>query len=482
MKNSTRITKFTPSQEVALRDIERFRNTPIDHKNINSRVLVLIGPAGSGKTTLIKYAFEDLIECDEDLDIDDEKMFRPSLFKSLPNVVGVCVAHKAKRNLKKSIPFVKTFASYFNMDSDVTIDGNREFVVNPSKLSTSMAKKYIRVVVHDEVSMYDHAMIQLVLKETHPNTKIILMGDDAQLPPINSEGDEDSPAFKLKNIVKLKERVRQTEGNPILELSDIIREEIYGNKDIGRILSAMKEHSLDDGKGFTSLRYRDFLNDYKNSTDNYIESKVIAYRNEAINNFNGHIRNYLHPNTHALYSKGEIIYMNDTYFNELKEEISPIDHLEEIMMLDENKEYRCYNSDEYTILNVEIAMLENIKVYKVWVKDENDRLVYIPFVHPEGEAEWKKRYYGLTNLANKAIDYEKRKYFFKLRWGFVRKFGNGAYAYALTAYKAQGSGYKNIYVDVNDIVTLDKISAKRKLQTLYTAITRAEHKVTFLKQ
>ena len=60
-------------------------------------------------------------------------------------------------------------------------------------------------------------------------------------------------------------------------------------------------------------------------------------------------------------------------------------------------------------------------------------------------------------------------------------FADCSYAYALTGHKAQGSGYKYIYIDTNDILTIGPISNKRKLQALYTAMTRATDLVSFLK-
>lgn len=42
----------------------------------------------------------------------------------------------------------------------------------------------------------------------------------------------------------------------------------------------------------------------------------------------------------------------------------------------------------------------------------------------------------------------------------------------------QGSGFTNVYIDIADIMSTP-ISDKRKLQTLYTAITRATHQVIF---
>ena len=164
------IVKFSPSQEVALKRIEDFKKAPITN-DVNSRVLVIIGQAGSGKTTLVKYAFEDWIMSDSKKDINGSF----DLFNT-PKVVGVTLAHQAKKNLRKSVPVCKTFASYFGMKETYGPEGQRYFETDPYLLNLALCKAPVKVAIHDEVSMYDLAMIKTVLEETSPKTKIILMG------------------------------------------------------------------------------------------------------------------------------------------------------------------------------------------------------------------------------------------------------------------------------------------------------------------
>jgi len=193
-KNEERITKFSPDQILALERIEEFRKQPIVKNDVNSRVMVIIGAAGVGKTTLIKYGLEDLIAKDTEKEYDDEQV-DGGLFSSTPEVIGVCLAHQAKKNLRKSLPHTKTFASFFGMKETHGDEGQKKFEVDEYALRFALCKADLSFVVHDEVSMYDIDMINIILKETNPRTKIILMGDACQLPPINTVGDDDSPAF-----------------------------------------------------------------------------------------------------------------------------------------------------------------------------------------------------------------------------------------------------------------------------------------------
>ena len=67
-----KIENFSEDQKNALKAIEEFKKIPIDKNNVNSRVFVLSGPAGSGKTTLIKYALSK--ELNEDMSYFNEDM------------------------------------------------------------------------------------------------------------------------------------------------------------------------------------------------------------------------------------------------------------------------------------------------------------------------------------------------------------------------------------------------------------------------
>lgn len=462
-----KIENFTQSQEIGLEKLKAFMKS-------KDRVFVLEGKAGTGKTTIIRYALQkeidaDIANCSKDSDSTDF-MF------STPNVMGVTISHKAKQVLGNSIHLVRTYASYFGLKQRYEQDGTKIFVKDAFLSKTADCKLPVKVVVHDECSMYDSAMIKNILEETAVGTKIIFMGDPGQLPPINSVGDEDSPVFNMfKNKHTLKERVRQTKGNPIIDLSDVIYNEIFNGKsekDLSIAYNAFKNEQIIDGKGFNTIYYQDFLKHYKGCSNDYLDSKVVAYRNDKVNTFNSAIRNFVHNKPDRKFIVGEIIYLNESYYHQNKG--------------DRFVKWVCYNSDEYKIIDIKKDVIDKVDVYLLYVdkkghqqlQDVNDP--YIPVVAEEGEAHYKKTCFFRRKAALEAYGGEAKKKW-KYYYSFVNKFGNVAYGYCYTGYKAQGSTFKNIFVDVNDIVTVSPISEKRKLQALYTAITRASHKVSFLK-
>lgn len=491
MQNIT-IHDLTKSQQIAFKGLSDWLESPITN-DPNTQVAVLSGKAGTGKTTLIKLILDQYLEEDRQKDPNtnfaEEMGFKKGKMQMLglnygdtPNVWGVTVAHKAKNVLARSIHFVNTFASYFGLKEQYDQSGKLEFIQDEYKMQRSNCRLPHRVAVHDECSMYDESMKNTVLTNTRQNVKIIFMGDPHQLPPISSEGDDDSPIFKdFKNIWFLEERVRQTEGNPIIDLSDIVAEQIFREIKFGEVddrisivLNAIKESKIIDGKGFDFLKYRDFLAHYKNSSEDYLDSKVVAYRRDKVLSFNQEIRKYLHGNPYAPYIPGEIIYMNETYYSENDD-------------TDKKFKWVCYNSDEYKILDVaKHSIIEDVDCDLLYVDKTNHKHLasvsnpYIPIVSKEGMKSYNQiSFFRKRGALEAEPRYKAGKW--KYYYDFTNMFGNVSYGYCYTAHKSQGSTFKNVYVDINDILTIGPISVKRKLQAIYTAITRASHLVIFLK-
>jgi len=59
---------------------------------------------------------------------------------------------------------------------------------------------------------------------------------------------------------------------------------------------------------------------------------------------------------------------------------------------------------------------------------------------------------------------------------FVDQFADIIYGYAITTHKSQGSTYKNVYVEMSDIIS-NNPNDKNSHQCLYTAVTRASDKI-----
>jgi energy-coupling factor transporter ATP-binding protein EcfA2 len=457
--------EFTPSQKIADQKIREFLLSPVT--DFDSKVLVLIGPAGSGKSTILKYSLSRYLKQDLENDEYNEDNFGQGFGEYIPNVFGVTVSHKAKQVLKRSIPNCGTYVNYYGLSADYSRgDGSVKFVKKPRNPNNPKIPPHelpFQVVVHDEVSMHSMKDIHNLEMYTHPSSKVILVGDVNQLPPIVERGefvsDMDSPIFTyFDNVTELIEPVRQTLGNPILEIAREIIKEIKGNKNFDRILKLIKTDKFADGIGHRYIKRTqlipDFTDEYKANND----TRVIAYYNKTVDRINKSIRKKMFSNADDKLVSGDAIYMNDSYE-------SPI-----------NKD-NFFNSEEFIISNLSTCSVSqyNLLCYKVNVDPLRPEGINI--IHESNEAKFKKILKEKKDALRASVG--QQRYFKGKEYSeFKRSFGDVSYGYCFTAYKAQGSGFKNVYVDILDIET-SSLTNKRKLQTLYTSITRATHQVIF---
>lgn len=456
--------EFTPSQKIADQKIREFLKKPIT--DFDSKVLVLTGGAGTGKSTILKYSLSDYLREDLNNEEYDEDSFGENFGSYIPNVFGVTVSHKAKNILRRSIPNCGTYVNYFGLSPDYNRDGSVTFVKKPRNPNSTKIPPHelpFQIVVHDEVSMYDMRDIHNLEMYTHPSSKIILVGDINQLPPIAEKGqfvsDMDSPIFTyFENVVELKEPVRQTLGNPILEIAREIIEEIQTGKNFDRIMDLIKEDSFSDGIGHRYIKRGNMISDFISEYQSDNDTRVISYYNDTVKKINNTIRKKMFNNPTDKFVVGDAIYLNDTY---------------------ESPEYKYnfYNSEEFIIKDLSRCKVSDhgILCYKAYVDQERPEGINI--VHESNEAKFMK-IFKEKKAALKTATGKQRYFKGKDLSDFRRAFGNVSYGYDFTAYKAQGSGFKNVFTDIIDIET-SALTDKRKLQTLYTSITRATHQVIF---
>lgn len=438
-----RIT-LTRDQEIGVQKIKAFLKS-------DNRYFRLIGRAGRGKTTLVKYALEELIAEDSD--------------SKFPNVIGIALAHAAKNVLMGSIPNCRTFASAYGYKERIHDDGRRTF--EPSKYfeEPPVGHLDIPVFVHDEVSQYSNEMKKIIFEKTSIFSKTIFMGDNAQLPPIDPtmKIDADSPIFEMELpeecTHELKEPIRQKHGNPILDLSDVLIEEIFGNHNLNRVIMEILKPKLQDGYGYLCEPKHVIYDHYLSQEP--MKNKLIAFRNNAVARINTEIRGMIFPGVKEPLVKNDLICMTNNFKSE-----KPF--------------YKLQNSEQFVIKEINHFDVlpphsyDEIECYygKVDTAYTNS---FVVTPTPDGAENYLKNYNRLMHFANQ------NKSLWKNVYQFTDTFSDFTMGYAINAYRSQGSTYENVYIDLIDILTVSKLTPKRKLQTIYTALTRAKQKVYFIK-
>lgn len=189
---------WTPGQEFLFRDIPRW------HKRANEQLYKIIGPAGTGKTTIAKHVIE-------------------LMGLSIHDVIFVAFTGKASSVLNlKGLP-AQTIHSVFYELRKVPYYKDGEVVKRNGRIETRLEfapvdfiPKNIKLIWLDESGMADEKMAKDMLKHGIP---IISTGDPFQLEPIFGF----SP-FVLDPDAELFEITRQAEGSGIIQLATMIRE------------------------------------------------------------------------------------------------------------------------------------------------------------------------------------------------------------------------------------------------------------------
>ena len=178
--------------------------------------LTVDGSAGTGKTTVLRYIYES------------EDNLNKTFCTIDPNYTDKYMVLTATTNKAVNVLQSQFSNTFVNVRTIHSLLGLRPF---KGRLSSSYTLKHLaqslgnRIIVIDECSMINQDLFQLNRnRATTYNVKILYVGDSLQLPPVN---EEISLTFAtVKNKVVLTDIVRQEEGNPLLELFSLLRDDI----------------------------------------------------------------------------------------------------------------------------------------------------------------------------------------------------------------------------------------------------------------
>lgn len=405
---------------------------------------LLSGFAGSGKSFLVNYIV-DLVR-------DEYKMIRlihPAARE--PKFYFTATTNKAARVLGN---FIGADATTIHQLIGLTVRNN--FSTGTTFLAESReGGKDLdnSIVVIDEGSMITRELLQWIRKKATEavNCKVMYIGDNYQLPPINETSSPLFDAIPKAQTHFLTEIQRQAAGSPIIKLSQ-------GYRDI-----------LDDAgcwptpvnDGTTIIVHTDVTSWRIAVRSAYQEDhgpddlRVLAWTNDRVAGYNKWIRKQM-GYTSEIFDVGEIVSSN-----------APII---------KNNRILAATDSFHKVLSIRPSLQNNIQGHMVEVRVRHGQDTMTVF-QPDCWVAARQVLSDKAKIAKRTRDPEKRSEqwaeFFQMKneWADFRPI------HAQTVHKSQGSTYRKVFIDVNDIGRNNRWYEVARL--MYVAITRASHEVHF---
>ena len=389
--------------------------------------IVCTGSPGMGKTHLISWFVNEGYS--RYLQICAENQI-PVVFDKRPVVTATTNKAAEVLSAKLSVP-ADTIHSYLG----VIVKEDYETGTTYLKKGDNFSTKFREIVFIDECSMIDDQLHQLI-KEALFNCKIIYVGDKDQLAPVNSGL---SPIFSSGiSQIELTENVRLKNHPEMLELAEQLKETVRTG--IFKPIK-VKEGVIEllDGNRMQSLINELFL------TPSY-DNKIVTYTNKKALAYNDYIkydlRHYESP-----FVVGEHYIVNSVLLVPSAYSKKKIFNTEEEIIIEEIGETTVYTD---CLMPFEIIQLK--------ARDYLGNLV--TFYAPRDSTQF------LASLKCEA-KYKRWKSYFRAK----ETIADLRLADSSTVHKAQGSTYKNIFVDLSDLSSCREADTVARL--LYVACTRA---------
>jgi len=484
--NEWEIEKFNNEQRKAFFGIKDFIDSIINDKilkiNIRQkRYILLDGPGGSGKTFVIKSIINNL---------EKVKNFK---------VKVLAPTHKASGVIRDSLQMpVSTIAKFLGFKISIDDEGNENKIYENGEY---MMTKFDLLII-DECSMINKEQTDIL---SNISTSIIFIGDVCQINPV---GENESSVFSLdlENTFSL---VKNERVNGDVDTSNKIK---YTRKCVieKKYPDRIKSHSLRSKREFEDYIVKKFREDKGDTV-------VLAYSNAKVMAYNNFIRANLfnggkEENLEKFYNYETVLinkFMkvdNEKFYTS---EIHKIKNLEKKIVnlrvpicvcggLSSNDIYYSIVNDEKVKKNEFQEYFDQIFNYdedgekissckKCGCPSSNNSVVKIELY--SFELSGVEFYYPLDSTKQKLFNllYKyrdmckvyKKSSFWKMYYELYNKLLPPIdYKYAITIHKSQGSGYDNIFADLNIFNDLKKDGIdhySEKLRLIYTALSRSKN-------
>jgi exodeoxyribonuclease V len=418
-------------------------------------VFLINGYAGTGKTSIIAGFIKVL----------DRHKLNTVLMAPTGRAAKVLSSYAGKQSFTVHKKIYRQTSAGSDQDKfvlDVNLQKNTLFFIDEASMISNESP--------DNTIFGSGRMLDDVIRFIYngKNCKLVLIGDQAQLPPVKLDL---SPALKAKEFNQFNLSVTEH------ELTDVIRQEkasgtLFNATYIRTLIQQSESRTFGFPKlklkGFTDLKRINGIDLIETITDAYdkygIEDTVIICRsNKQANKYNQGIRNMIFFKENEISSGDMVMIVKNNYF--WTEGIENIDFIANGDIAEIKKIHRYTERYGFRFADVTLQFHDyndieiKAKVLLDTLASESASLT----------SEQSLRLYktieeDFLDIANKKSRYKKireHEFFNALQIKF---------AYAVTCHKAQGGQWKKVMVD-QGYITKEMIT-KEYLRWLYTAFTR----------
>lgn len=420
-------------------------------------IFVLNGYAGTGKTTLIAATVGALKACG----------IKPVLLAPTGRAAKVLARYsgEAAHTIHKRIYRQQSGGGF---DAKFSLDINKEreavFIVDEASMLSNASPDG---AVFGSGALLDDLVTYV---RSGRNCRLILVGDDAQLPPV---GADYSPALDPRALsvygdvihTTLDEVVRQEAASGILFNATLVRCMLEtGIVDVPRFDLQFPDIESVDGGQFMEI-LADCYARYGRD-----ETMVITRSNKRANRYNEGIRRYVLGAEEEIESGDRLMVVKNNYHFTEREEDCPMDFLAngDVATLRRLRRFEdfygfrfatavlSFADYNYTEIECKILLDTIASESPALTREESSRLFY----------EVEKDYAETKNKVKRYKEIRENAHFNAVQVKF---------AYAVTCHKAQGGQWRAVLVD--RCLFGDEPMTRDMLRWLYTALTRATEKL-----